>query len=76
MSNDKRSILEIALTFVIGAAAGYVVGILFAPAGGKKTRHDIQKEINKAGEMVKDNYEKIAKETQKGIEALSKHLKT
>jgi gas vesicle protein len=76
MSNDKSSILEIALTFVIGAAAGYVVGILFAPAGGKKTRHDIQKEINKAGEMVKDNYEKIAKETQKGIEALSKHLKT
>ena len=76
MSNDKSSVLEIALTFVIGAAAGYVVGILFAPAGGKKTRHDIQKEINKAGEMVKDNYEKIAKEAQKGIEALSKHLKT
>ena len=76
MSNDKSSVLEIALTFVIGAAAGYIVGILFAPAGGKKTRHDIQKEINKAGEMVKDNYEKIAKEAQKGIEALSKHLKT
>jgi gas vesicle protein len=76
MSNDKSSVLEIALTFVIGAAAGYVVGILFAPAGGKKTRHDIQKEINKAGEMVKDNYEKIAKEAQKCIEALSKHLKT
>jgi gas vesicle protein len=76
MSNDKSSVLEIALTFVIGAAAGYVVGILFAPAGGKKTRHNIQKEINKAGDMVKDNYEKIAKEAQKGIEALSKHLKT
>jgi gas vesicle protein len=76
MSNDKSSVLEIALTFVIGAAAGYIVGILFAPAGGKKTRHDIQKEINKAGEMVKDNYEKIAKEAHKGIETLSKHLKT
>ncbi len=32
MSNDKNSFLDIALTFVIGAAAGYIVGILFAPA--------------------------------------------
>ncbi len=75
MSNDKNSILEIALTFVIGAAAGCIVGILFAPASGKKTRHNIQKEINKAGEMVKDNYEKIAKEAGKGIEAIASHLK-
>lgn len=61
MSNDKNSILEIALTFVIGAAAGCIVGILFAPAGGKKTRHKIQKEINKTGEKAKEIYEKIAK---------------
>jgi gas vesicle protein len=74
MSNDKSSFLGIALTFLIGAAAGCIVGILFAPAGGKKTRHDIQKEINKAGEMVKENYEKIAKEAGKGIEALKSHL--
>ena len=64
MSNDKNSILEIALTFVIGA-----------PERGKKTRHIIQKEINKAGDMVKDNYEKIAKEAGKGIEAIASHLK-
>jgi gas vesicle protein len=75
MSNDKNSVLEIALTFVIGAAAGCLLGILFAPAGGKKTRHNIQKEINKAGEMVKDNYEKIAKEAGKGVEAIASHLK-
>jgi gas vesicle protein len=75
MSNDKNSILNIALAFVIAAAAGCIAGILFAPAGGKKTRHNIQKEINKAGEMVKDNYDKIAKEAEKGIEALASHLK-
>ena len=75
MSNDKNSVLEIALSFVIGAAAGCLLGILFAPAGGKKTRHNIQKEINKAGEMVKDNYEKIAKEAGNGIEAIASHLK-
>jgi gas vesicle protein len=76
MSNDRNSIFETAVTFAIGAAAGYIVGILFAPAGGKKTRRNIQKEINKAGEMVKDNYEKIAKEAEKGLEALASHLKS
>ena len=75
MSNDKNSILEIALPFVIGAAAGCLLGVLFAPERGKKTRHIIQKEINKAGDMVKDNYEKIAKEAGKGIEAIASHLK-
>ena len=74
MSNDKNAVFEIALTFLIGATAGYVVGILFAPAGGKKNRQNIHKEINKAGEMVKDNYEKIAKEVGKGFEALKSHL--
>jgi gas vesicle protein len=75
MSNDKNAILKIALYFLIAAAAGCLAGILFAPAGGKKTRHKIQKEFNKAGEMVKDNYEKITKEAGKDIEALSGHLK-
>jgi gas vesicle protein len=75
MSNDKNSILDIALTFVIGAVAGCIVGILFAPERGKKTRHNIQKEINKAGEMVKDNYDKIAKEAGKSIDAIASHLR-
>jgi gas vesicle protein len=76
MLNDKSSILEIALTFAIGAAAGYLIGILFAPAAGKKTRHNIQKEINQAGEMVKDNYGKVVKEAGKGIEAIAGHFKS
>jgi gas vesicle protein len=75
MSNEKHAILKIVLTFVISAAAGCMIGILFAPAGGKKTRHNIQKKINKAGEIAKDNYKKIAKVAENGIEAQSKNLK-
>ena len=58
MSNKKHALLKIVLTFVINAAAGYIIGILFAPSGGKKTRHNIQKKTNKAGEIAKDQYKK------------------
>ena len=76
MSNDQNSAIGVAITFVIGAAAGYIVGILFAPASGRKTRQKIQEEINKTGEKAKGTYDKIAKEAEKGIKVLSSHLKT
>jgi gas vesicle protein len=76
LSNDQNSALGVAITFVIGAAAGYIVGILFAPASGRKTRQKIQEEINKTGEKAKETYDKIAKEAEKGIKVLSSHLKT
>jgi gas vesicle protein len=55
------------LTFAIGAAAGFVAGILFAPASGKETRKKIKEQAVKTGEAAKDSYEKIAKEAEKGI---------
>lgn len=75
MSNDQNSALGIAATLVIGAVAGFIVGILFAPDSGKKTRQKIQEEINKTGEKAKETYDKIAKEAGKGIEAIASHLK-
>jgi gas vesicle protein len=61
MSNERSPIIEIAVALAIGIGAGYLIGIFFAPAGGKKTRHMIQEEINKTGEKAKELYEKIAK---------------
>ena len=55
------------LTFVAGAAAGFIVGILFAPASGKETRKKIKDQAAKTGEVAKESYEKIAKEAEKGI---------
>jgi len=76
MSIDKNSALGVALAFGIGAAVGCIVGILFAPAGGKETRQKIHEEINKTGEKAKDAYDKIAKEAEKGIKAVSSHFKS
>ena len=55
------------LTFMAGAATGFIVGILFAPASGKETRKKIKDQAAKTGEAAKDGYEKIAKEAEKGI---------
>ncbi|MCX6568511.1 MAG: YtxH domain-containing protein [Candidatus Aminicenantes bacterium] len=55
------------LTFVAGAATGFIVGILFAPASGKETRKKIKEQAVKTGEVAKEGYEKIAKEAEKGV---------
>jgi len=67
MSNDKGSALEVAVSFIIGAAAGFVLGVLFAPASGKETRKKIKEEVEKTGDKAKEGFEKIAKEAEKGI---------
>ncbi|MBP7706973.1 MAG: YtxH domain-containing protein [Candidatus Aminicenantes bacterium] len=55
------------LTFVAGAATGFVVGILVAPASGKETRKKIKEQAVRTGESAKDGYEKVAKEAEKSI---------
>jgi gas vesicle protein len=65
--DNKSSVLEVGLSFLIGAAAGFVAGILLAPASGKETRKKIQDEVGTPVEKAKDGFEKIAKEAEKGI---------
>ncbi len=55
------------LMFTAGAATGFIVGILFAPASGKETRKKIKDQAAKTGEVAKEGYEKIAKEAEKGM---------
>jgi len=66
-SEGKGSALEVAVSFLIGATAGFVLGILFAPASGKETRKKIGDEIDKGKEKAKEGFEKISKEAEKGI---------
>jgi gas vesicle protein len=67
MSNEKSCALEVAVSFVLGAAAGYIVGVLFAPATGKETRQKIKDEAEKTGDKAKESFEKITKEAEKSI---------
>ena len=70
MSNDKGSAFEVAVSFLIGAATGFVLGILLAPASGKETRQKIKAEVDKTGDKAKEGFEKIAKEAEKGIKVV------
>lgn len=68
MGNNKgSSALEVAVSFLVGAATGFILGILFAPASGKETRKKFKETAVKTGEVAKEGYEKIAREAEKGI---------
>jgi gas vesicle protein len=68
--NKDNHFWDSLLTFMAGAAAGFVVGILFAPASGKETRKKIKDQAVKTGEAAKEGYEKIAKEAEKSVKVV------
>jgi len=68
--NKDNHFWDSLLTFMAGAAAGFIVGILFAPASGKETRKKIKDQAVKTGEVAKEGYEKIAKEAEKSIKVV------
>ena len=71
MANDRGShVLETSFTLLFSSAAGFVLGIIFAPSSGEETRKKIQEVTVKTGERAKESYEKISKETEKGIKAI------
>lgn len=71
MANDRNSCFaEATLSFLIGAATGFVLGVLFAPASGAETRKKIPEGAVKTGEKAKESYEKVAREAEKGIKVV------
>jgi gas vesicle protein len=68
MDNRGSSAIEVTLSFLLGTAAGFILGVLFAPASGEDTRKKIQEGATKTGEKAKDSYDRITKEAEKGIE--------
>ena len=71
MSNNGGSnAFEATLSFLVGAATGFVLGILFAPASGAETRKKLQDEVTKTGEKAREGYDKITHEAEKGIQVV------
>ncbi|HEK85913.1 MAG TPA: YtxH domain-containing protein [Candidatus Aminicenantes bacterium] len=67
MSDNKDSrLVDSLLTFLAGAATGFILGILFAPASGKETRKKIKEQALKGQELAKEGYQKIAREAGRG----------
>ena len=70
MSDKGSSALEVTLSFLIGTATGFILGVLFAPASGAETRKKVQESAAKTGEKAKESYDRIAKEAEKGIKVV------
>ncbi len=70
MSNRDSGIVDVTISFLLGTATGFILGILFAPASGEETRKKIGDSAVKTGEKAKESYEKIAKEAEKGIKVV------
>jgi gas vesicle protein len=67
MSRNGSSAFEVTLSFLLGTATGFILGVLFAPTSGEETRKKIKEEAEKAGLKAKEGYEKITHETEKGF---------
>lgn len=68
MSDNKgSSFVDYLLTFMAGAATGFILGILFAPASGKETRQKIKEQAKKGQQLAAEGYQRVAREAEKGV---------
>ena len=60
---------------LLGSAIGAVIGILYAPQSGRKTREDIDRKTKKLLTKAKEEYETALKKSSKAYESAVKELK-
>ena len=72
MSNQIEAFVK---GIFLGGVIGAVVGILYAPQSGRKTREDINKEAEKLLKKAKEEYEATLKKSSKACESAVKQLK-
>jgi gas vesicle protein len=70
MENKGTSTLEVTLSFLLGTATGFILGVLFAPSSGEETRQKIREGAVKTGEKAKESYDRITREAEKGIQVV------
>ncbi|MBD3413168.1 MAG: hypothetical protein GF421_01900 [Candidatus Aminicenantes bacterium] len=68
MENKGSSAVEITLSFLLGTATGFILGVLFAPAEGKETRKKIREQAEMTGEKAREKYEQFSKDAEKGMQ--------
>jgi gas vesicle protein len=62
----RRNLEYLAIGVIVGALAGFVAGLLFAPSSGAKTRQRLAHEAQRAAEVARG----IAERAEQAAEAL------
>ena len=72
MSNNNGG--DMFSSFLLGGIIGAAIGVLFAPAAGKKTRRELNNWIEDTKETTIDTIEDVETVIKKGKEQLLKHI--
>ena len=72
MSNNNGG--DVFSSFLLGGIIGAALGILFAPAAGKKTRRQVNDWIEDTTETTIDKMDDVERVIKKGKEQLLKHI--
>jgi gas vesicle protein len=72
MSNQIEGFIK---GIVVGGAIGALIGILYAPQSGRKTREDIDRKTKKLLTKAKEEYKATLKKSNKAYESAIKELK-
>ncbi|MCG2724777.1 MAG: YtxH domain-containing protein [Elusimicrobia bacterium] len=72
MSNSNGG--DVFSSFLLGGIIGAALGILFAPAAGKKTRKQVGEWLENTTDTTMDKIEDIEKAVKKGKDQLLKHI--
>ena len=72
MSNQIEGFIK---GIILGGAIGAVIGILYAPQSGRKTRDDINRNAEKLLTKAKEEYEAALKKSSKAYQSAVKELK-
>ncbi|HTV04662.1 MAG TPA: YtxH domain-containing protein [Acidobacteriaceae bacterium] len=69
MSEDRRliSALKLWAVFTIGVAAGAAVALIYAPQSGEKTRRQLRRGFEDAGEYLRDAADNISESAEKYV---------
>ena len=72
MSNQIEGFIK---GIILGGAIGAVIGILYAPQSGRKTREDFNGKAEELLTKAKEEYEATLKKSSKAYESVVKQLK-
>ena len=72
MSNQIEGFIK---GVILGGAVGAVIGILYAPQSGRKTRKDINRNVEDLFTKAKEEYEAMMEKSSKAYESAVKQLK-
>ena len=65
---------KVLLSLLAGAAAGAVVGLLYAPEAGEEARKKLAKNAKKLNETIKSSIDEISEKSQKAIKEITESM--